>query len=212
MTSPGAPEAEGLLALGLVEGTRNRHPGQGTANRRFFFHDVMLELLWVEDEAAAGSAPIRRTRLLERWRGRRSGACPFGICLRPGFAGERPPFESWDYRPPWLNGDRAIPVALCSDDAAAPMLFWLEFGCRPDARPATVREPLGHGAGIRELTRVRMTTPWKRGVSAAFEAVVDIGLVALHTGGGYLLELEFDGGNQGNIADMRPALPLRFAW
>ena len=34
---PGAPEAEALKAFGLTEGSPNRHPGQGTANRRFFF-------------------------------------------------------------------------------------------------------------------------------------------------------------------------------
>jgi hypothetical protein len=30
----GDPEAEGLRQIGLVEGTRNVHPGQGTENRR----------------------------------------------------------------------------------------------------------------------------------------------------------------------------------
>jgi hypothetical protein len=34
----------------LTEGTPNIHPGQGTANRRFFFRNAMLELLWVNDE------------------------------------------------------------------------------------------------------------------------------------------------------------------
>lgn len=33
---PAAPEADILAAMGLVEGTPNVHPGQGTANRRFF--------------------------------------------------------------------------------------------------------------------------------------------------------------------------------
>jgi hypothetical protein len=41
-TSSGAPEAERLAEFGLIEGTPNCHPGQGTANRRFFFHNAML--------------------------------------------------------------------------------------------------------------------------------------------------------------------------
>ncbi|MGH8238896.1 MAG: hypothetical protein ACREXP_18010 [Steroidobacteraceae bacterium] len=41
--SVGAPEGDRLLDLGLVEGSPNRHPGQGTANRRFFFANAMLE-------------------------------------------------------------------------------------------------------------------------------------------------------------------------
>lgn len=44
-TDIGAYEAERLVSFGLVEGTSNKHPGQGTTNRRFFFHNAMLELL-----------------------------------------------------------------------------------------------------------------------------------------------------------------------
>ena len=44
----GAPDADfGLVAAGLVEGTPNIHPGQGTQNRRFFFQNGMIEFLWV---------------------------------------------------------------------------------------------------------------------------------------------------------------------
>jgi hypothetical protein len=79
----GGPEGERLVRFGLTEGPPNRHPGQGTANRRFFFRNAMLELLWVEDEAEATSALVARTRLWERWRYRETGASPFGVCLRP---------------------------------------------------------------------------------------------------------------------------------
>jgi len=53
--SRGAPEAEHLVQFGLREGQPNIHPGQGTANRRFFFINAMLELLWVEDARVAQS-------------------------------------------------------------------------------------------------------------------------------------------------------------
>jgi len=46
LASVGAPEADRLLDAGFVEGSRNAHRGQGTANRRFFFSDTMLEFLW----------------------------------------------------------------------------------------------------------------------------------------------------------------------
>src|SRR5207249_2167482 len=36
-TAAGTPEAASLIAFGLTEGTPNTHPGQGTANRRFFY-------------------------------------------------------------------------------------------------------------------------------------------------------------------------------
>ena len=79
----GAPEAERLIEFGLCEGAPNVHPGQGTANRRFFFQNAMLELLWVEDLQEAQSSRTAPTLLWERWSGRQSGACPFGIIARP---------------------------------------------------------------------------------------------------------------------------------
>src|SRR5580765_5868731 len=94
-----APEAEGLTAFGLTEGKPNTHPGQGTACRRFFFENAYLELLWVHSSADAQAEQTRRTRLWERWSGRRDGACPFGICVRPTLAQQRHEllFATWDY-------------------------------------------------------------------------------------------------------------------
>jgi hypothetical protein len=70
MCSIGAPEGEALVERGFVEGSRNVHPGQGTANRRFFFENFMLELVWVDKPEEAQNAQTRRTRLWERWVGR----------------------------------------------------------------------------------------------------------------------------------------------
>lgn len=69
-TDPGAPEAEELVRFGLREGPPNRHPGQGTANRRFGFANAMIELFWVNDAREAQSECTRRTLLWERWSGR----------------------------------------------------------------------------------------------------------------------------------------------
>lgn len=35
--------ADKLLEHGFVEGSSNTHPGQGTANRRFFFENALFE-------------------------------------------------------------------------------------------------------------------------------------------------------------------------
>jgi hypothetical protein len=65
--SQGAPEADYLTHFGLIEGAANVHPGQGTANRRFFFRNAMLELLWVENPDEARNAQTAPTMLWERW-------------------------------------------------------------------------------------------------------------------------------------------------
>ena len=86
LTDAGAPAADALLQLGFTEGPPNRHQGQGTANRRFFFDNAMLELLWVESVEDASSPAARPLQLAERWMGRSNSASPFGICLRPNNA------------------------------------------------------------------------------------------------------------------------------
>ncbi len=58
-----APAADRLVSFGLTEGTSNVHPEQGTACRRFFFHNCMLELLWVHDPEEAQSVRTRPTHL-----------------------------------------------------------------------------------------------------------------------------------------------------
>jgi len=65
--APEAPEADTLAAFGLVEGAPNTHPGQGTANRRFYFRNAMLELVWVEHEDETRSPIVAPTNLWERW-------------------------------------------------------------------------------------------------------------------------------------------------
>jgi hypothetical protein len=75
-TDAGAACAERLIQLGFTEGPPNQHPGQGTANRRFFFANAMIELIWVSDTTEAQSPSTRRTLLWERWRDRQT-ACPF---------------------------------------------------------------------------------------------------------------------------------------
>lgn len=64
--SPGAPEAELLRRFGLTEGTGNRHPGQGTQNRRFFLQNAFIELLWIADAQEVHGAQTRPTLLGER--------------------------------------------------------------------------------------------------------------------------------------------------
>jgi hypothetical protein len=110
--SPGAPEADALLHLGLIEGSPNTHPGQGTANRRFFFRNAFLELLWVSEPAEARSEQTRRTKLWERWSRRTSNACPFGFVFRPqGVNAATAPFATWAYCPNYLPS--GLEITLC---------------------------------------------------------------------------------------------------
>jgi hypothetical protein len=107
----GAPEASLLVERGLLEGSANTHFGQGTANRRFFFSNAFLELLWVSDPAEAQQENILPTQLWERWSRRTEGACPFGIVFRRRTVSTaEAPFPTWSYRPPYLPNGLSIEV------------------------------------------------------------------------------------------------------
>ena len=127
-TAINAPEAEALVAFGLVEGSSNVHPGQGTANRRFFFEGGFIELLWVSNPLEAQSELTAPTRLWDRWAGCvNKQISPFGI----GFSasGDTPlpaPFESWAYHPRYLPADKSIFFAQ-NTPLSEPELFYLSW-------------------------------------------------------------------------------------
>lgn len=212
-TDIGACAADRLVSFGLVEGTSNTHPGQGTANRRFFFQNAMLELLWVHDAEEAKSEPIRRTRLWERWTSRKDGACPFGVCLRSGTSGgDTVAFSSWAYRPPYLPETLSIAVGTNSGVLTEPMLFQIPFGKRPDQYPTEKTQPLEHHVGLREITRIELVSPTADNPSPEFQAVIDTNQVRVRVGAEYCVELGFDGEVQGHQLDFCPELPLIISW
>ena len=210
-TDVGAPEAGRLLALGLCEGEPNTHPGQGTSNRRFFFHNAMLELIWVHDQDEARSEATRRTRLFDRWRLRAEGACPFGLCVRSAEGCASPPFPSWGYTAHYLPPPLEIRVGANSDILAEPMLFYIAFGRRPDIFPESKRQPLEHPIGFREITRLRSIAP-KAPISPELAAVSDGGILSLGEGAVHALEIGFDGETQGKSANLGPELPVTLHW
>ncbi len=150
--APGAPEGDALLRLDFVEGSRNTHPGQGTANRRFYFENFMLELIWVADAAEAQSAQTRRTRLWDRWSQRQSGVSPFGIVFRAtGDQDSAAPFPTWAYYPSYLPPGLSIQIAE-ETTLREPELFYLPFLKMPGIRagePLTSRGADPARAGLR---------------------------------------------------------------
>jgi hypothetical protein len=203
-TERGAPEGDELVQLGLREGTPNRHPGQGTANRRFPLLNAMIELVWVDDAAEAQSENTRRTLLWERWSGRKERSCPFGICVRPvGDSTDEVPFPGWAYRPSYLTE----PLYLHIGDAGVwePMWVYLGFLRRADREKHFAENALG----VREITGLTLITPTALASDAA-QAMLKNGVLVERTGDDYLLEIEFDKRRSGQTKDLRPRLPLVF--
>lgn len=199
--SRAAPEADLLHAAGFTEGSGNRHPGQGTANRRFFFRNAFVELLWVDDETEAAGPATRRTQLKERLGGTDDGVSPFGICFRPGIGAASAPFPVWDYTPAYLPPGMAIGIGD-HVPLQEPLWFYFERGQAPQG------QPLDHANGACSITRVTVTLPHAQPLSDAARAAAQTGLVELIDGAQHAMEIEFDGGASGRRLDFRPALPL----
>jgi hypothetical protein len=209
-TAVGAPAAEKLIQFGLQEGAPNRHPGQGTACRRFFFRNFMLELLWVADATEAQSEHTRPTRLWDRWSAGAHEISPFGIILRPAAPSQTAaPFPSWVYRPHSMP-DLVLHIAS-NTQLTDPMWCYAEAARRPDEAPPEKRQPLKHPTGLRELTGLRLCSPPVER-TAVTSAMARAGIISWQADEDHLLELEFDENKNGNRTTFRPDLPLLFRW
>jgi len=51
--------ADELIEFGLTEGSGRVHIGQGTTNRKFYFDNFFLEIIWVHNEKEINSEPIK---------------------------------------------------------------------------------------------------------------------------------------------------------
>jgi hypothetical protein len=208
--SQGAPEGDELVRFGLLEGSPNGHPGQGTANRRFPFLNAMIELIWVDDEREAQSEGTKRTQLWERWSGREKGSCPFGICLRPaGDEQDAVPFPAWEYKPSYLADPLAMHIGEAGGDSGLGEPLWVYLGfMRKEMREGHFRP---HANGAREITGLAMTSP-AQFPSAAAQVVQSSGILTVRPGKKYELEVELDGGRTGQVKDFGPRLPLAFRY
>ena len=202
-TSVGAPEAEDLLDAGLVEGSPNTHPGQGTANRRFFFESGFLELLWVHDEREAQSTLTAPTKLWDRWAERGRTANPFGICFSsPEGADPILPFPSWAYRPGYLSEERYI---LFADKLrlSEPEVFVLSW---PQVQSSPKTEPISHPLGLCEMRSVSVGLVDPTSISDSLGAIRDAGFVRVHRSAEPELVIQFT--SQQEVRHSVPALGL----
>ncbi len=202
----GAPEAEALAARGFIEGSANVHAGQGTANRRFFFANFMLELLWVADPAEAAGDAVRRTGLWERWSKRTQGASRFGIVYGGVQAqGLPPPFLTESYRPAYLPAPLSIEIVQ-GMTLAEPALFWIPSLSRNRVGSG---EPANHGPPVRSISGVAIGLSGVDTLSHAARRVHDASLLDFFDAPSPVLEVHFQSEHDCSI-DCRPDLPLVF--
>lgn len=199
ITDPDAPQADLLLAAGLIEGAGNDHPGQGTANRRFFFPNAMLEFVYLRDTDEARNGPGTGLRFADRYE--QDGASPFGLIVRP--IGDAPDitFSSWNYHADYLPPGKDFLVGDNSDLLEEPLCVCSPVGLPMMEPPAeTVNSDL-------ELTHLQLSLPVDR-PSATLETFVSSGPISLVTSAAHHMQLTFNNGSASIDYDFRPDLPL----
>jgi hypothetical protein len=202
--------AEQLINFGLVEGTSNVHPGQGTANRRFFFSNGFIELLYATDSAELDSELTKPTGLISRFSGSETDASPFGVCFRPADYGGEVPFPHWSYKPQYLPDH--LDVKVGDAPVTEPMWFYLSSGSRPDGAPGEKRQPLEHRCGFGNITSVRACITSDKPASQVATIITRLPSIDCISGGEHLLTVEFDFGKAKSKKDFRPVMPLVFCW
>jgi len=208
----GAPEGDVLLDFGLVEGSKNTHPGQGTANRRFFFHNMMIELLWVEDYIEVNNERTAPLKLFERLSDTNKEVSPYGICFRPSSNSKADViFPAWEYKPVYLPNELSIKVGY-ETPLDEPMWFYTSFACRQDEFSSDKMEPINHKMSLKEVTSTIVHMNKNSEISQTVMIKKDLPSFQVIEAEDHLLELEFDNGIKDKSYDFRPLIPLILRW
>ena len=203
LTEQGAPYADLLRGIGLTEGPRNDHPGQGTANRRFFFSNTGLELLYVRDASEAANGRGSRLRIVER--AVDDKASPFGLIVRATTESTDVPFPGWRYCPEYFRADQCFHVSENSDLHEEPLCI-----CMPLNMPLP-EDQLRLANPQMTVTELRLSVPVLR-PTRTLEAIADCERISLRLNEPHRLEIVFNEQREGKTKDMTPELPLVMRW
>lgn len=148
------PEADAnlLLDTGFSEGPSRIHVGQGTQNRKFYWSDFFLELLWVCDPLEVQTPDLAPTLLWERSQWRFSGYSRFGLCLENNPQTDSLFDSAWQYQPAYFPLGTTIAMINDLDIPSFPALFRLPFaplGTKHDLQKA-------HANGSTILTQLQL--------------------------------------------------------
>ena len=203
LSEPGAPQADFLVDIGVVEGMPNDHPGQGTSNRRFFFENAGLELLYIRDAEEAMNGPASGLQCVEREA--QSGASPFGIVVRRTDDSADDPFPGWRYYPQYFGADKYFQVGENCNELQEPLCI-----CMPIMPPAASGQPLPREP-FTEVTELHISVPVNK-PSEVLETVGRCERISLTPGAPHHVEIVFTDGRAGQSKDLRPGLPLCIRW
>lgn len=186
-------EAEKLVDFGLSEGSSRLHPGQGTTNRKFYFDNFFLEILWVVNEKEIQSELTAQTKLWERSQFEKNEYVPFGLCLVNSKSTDKLFEKSRIYQPDYFPKGMSIDIITNEKHPTLPWTFRLPYRGKSKAH----NEPTGHSNGIKLLTRAEFEIPVESNRTEFKEHFRRVDNIEFKKGNRAHLTLEFDNLSQG---------------
>ena len=197
-------EAKELVDFGFLEGSSRVHKGQGTTNRKFYFKNFFLEILWVNDLEEIQSPLVAPTKLWQRADFKKNNFSPFGLCLVNT--------ESTDlvfanatstnvvkYQPQYFPAGMEIEILTNEHLPHLPWTFRLPFKGEIETEIKENKhqnEPTTHQNGIKNLTEASFGIPYFKGI-VNFQNEQTIKFVKNNIIKAYTLTLTFDNQEQG---------------
>ncbi len=207
IVEPEATVADLLIKKGFREGTRNKHPGQGSSNRRFYFANGMLEFLWIHDAEEAVNGLGRGLRLYDR--ATATNASPFGLILRSKNSSRSEhlemPFNGWTYQPIYFDPPYAFHVGANSQNISEPLCIYFPFFMPQSSKSESEKN------SSFSISNVFIHTP-SEDTKEILNVVDRAERLAIKTGKEHLMEIVFNNHETGCIEDFRPEIPLIVYW
>lgn len=196
-------EADELVKFGLTEGSSRTHLGQGTTNRKFYFENFFLEILWVHNQLEIQNERTQPTKLWERSNFKNNEYLPFGFCLINDEDSELIFANSSTYQPVYFPDGKTI------DFITEPQLPWI-FRLPYNGHKKEMNEPLDHPKKLRKLTKTTFRTPEVNEVTESIQKLSG-GTIDFLKSKEFDLILEFD--NAKSNQEIRfENLPLSFQY
>ncbi|MGJ3251684.1 MAG: VOC family protein [Elainellaceae cyanobacterium] len=204
LVEPEAQVVDRLLELGFREGPSNTHPGQGTANRRIYFANGMVEFLWVRDAHEANTGPGKDLRFPER--SQNPNASPFGAIFVPRHdaTSQAMPFPGWHYQPDYFPPPKGFHVGANSKNLMEPLCFYFPFHNPGVPRPRPPRN-------AQTISEIVISTP-STDTAGVLALGSQVDLLSMRSGQEHLMEITLDDHDSGRTEDYRPAMPLILRW
>lgn len=141
--------ADELVDFGLTEGSNRIHVGQGTKNRKFYFDNFFLEIIWIHKKNEIISNKTKPMGLWQRADFKNNNFSPFGLCIVNSEDTEILFEKAFKYQPDYFSKGMEIDIIKNENQTDLPWTFRLPF----KEQKKYENEPTNHKNGISFLTK-----------------------------------------------------------